>query len=100
MTFTTISTSLSPLLTFAVISVLFCGMVSTSDLGFHCVFGPMVTTVTPEGQTLEYCPTQMEPPVMTKGDYILAVKDGKCYECMCASDTGLACCDCPRPRRG
>ncbi|CAG5132131.1 unnamed protein product, partial [Candidula unifasciata] len=82
----------SSLLTLLVVVVVLCGTVSCADLGFQCVFGPMITSTTPEGETVEFCPTQMHPPVMTKGDYLVADKNGTCYECMCAPDTGLACC--------
>ncbi|BFZ20048.1 hypothetical protein BsWGS_23087 [Bradybaena similaris] len=90
----------SQLLALVLLTGALCGTSWAASLGFHCVFGDMLTTTTPDGETVQFCPTQMQPPFMNRGDYLVAVSNGTCYECMCAPDTGLACCECQRPRRG
>ncbi|CAL1525991.1 unnamed protein product [Lymnaea stagnalis] len=81
------------------------GMISSlpfvnARLDFVCEFGSMESTTTSDGRRVEFCRTHMDPAFMTKGDFIVARKNDACYECVCEEDIGLACCECPRRRRG
>ncbi|BFZ20047.1 hypothetical protein BsWGS_23086 [Bradybaena similaris] len=86
----------SQLLALVLLTATLCSRASC--LGYRCFFGPMIQTVA-YGQLGNFCPTTMEPPFMRNGDYLVTNSTGTCYECMCTTDGGLACCDCPRPRR-
>ena len=49
------------------------------------------------GREVYFCATEMSPPFLQRGEYILA-RDatGTCYECLCEDELGMACCETQR----
>nr|KAG5700464.1 hypothetical protein BaRGS_013951 [Batillaria attramentaria] len=50
------------------------------------------------GVTHYFCATEMDPPFMQRGQY-LVTRDAQntCYECVCEDEIGMACCESERP---
>ncbi|KAK7488063.1 hypothetical protein BaRGS_00020654 [Batillaria attramentaria] len=65
---------------------------------YRCRFGPMLSATDDAGVTHYFCATEMDPPFMQRGQY-LVTRDAQntCYECVCEDEIGMACCESERP---
>ncbi|KAK7095255.1 uncharacterized protein [Littorina saxatilis] len=72
-----------------------------AKVNYKCVYGPVLSTEDASGNTHHFCATEMRPPFMQLGAYVIA-RDGAgmCYECVCERENniGMACCETPCQR--
>ncbi|XP_025112429.1 uncharacterized protein LOC112575085 isoform X2 [Pomacea canaliculata] len=82
------------------LAIVACKLGVDAKVDYVCTFGPMLSTQGPDGTLLHFCSTGMQPPFVTRGHYIVATDSanpGRCFECVCEDDIGMACCERPCP---